>query len=52
MRRSVTTITESNTVTSLAVSPINWCDNQAMEFDLPEPAECWIRTRRPAPHDI
>ena len=20
-----------------------WCASQAMEFDLPDPAECWIR---------
>ena len=23
--------------------PISWCASQAMEFDLPLPAECWIR---------
>jgi hypothetical protein len=24
-------------------SPMSWCASQAMEFDLPLPAECWIR---------
>ena len=27
----------------LRFRPISWCASQAMEFDLPLPAECWIR---------
>ena len=27
--------------------PTNWCASQAMEFDLPDPAECWIRYAPP-----
>ena len=27
----------------LAFRPMSWCASQAMEFDLPLPAECWIR---------
>ncbi len=26
-----------------ASRPMSWCASQAMEFDLPLPAECWIR---------
>ena len=26
-----------------AARPISWCASQAIEFDLPLPAECWIR---------
>ena len=26
-----------------ACRPMSWCASQAMEFDLPLPAECWIR---------
>ena len=43
MRRSVTTMMESNTGESSRSSPMSWCASQAMEFDLPLPAECWIR---------
>ena len=32
-----------------AVSPMSWWASQAIEFDLPLPAECWIRYRLPAP---
>ena len=28
---------------SLRFRPMSWCASQAMEFDLPLPAECWIR---------
>ena len=43
MRRSVTTMTESKTSLSSRFRPMSWCASQAMEFDLPLPAECWIR---------
>ena len=43
MRRSVTTMIESNSGAPLRVSPISWCASQAMELLLPLPAECWIR---------
>jgi hypothetical protein len=43
MRRSVTTMIESNTRVSSRSSPISWWANHAIEFDLPLPAECWIR---------
>ena len=26
-----------------SLRPMSWCASQAMEFDLPLPAECWIR---------
>ena len=39
-RRSVTTITVSNSVLPSRSSPINWWASQAMELDLPLPAEC------------
>ena len=38
--RSVTTTTESMSVSPSRSSPINWCASQAMELDLPLPAEC------------
>ena len=38
--RSVTTMMESKMAASLFFSPIIWCASQAMEFDLPLPAEC------------
>ena len=47
--RSVTTMMESNTPASSFLSPINWWASQAMELDLPLPAECWMRYRFPAP---
>ena len=28
---------------SSRLRPMSWCASQAMEFDLPLPAECWIR---------
>jgi hypothetical protein len=46
MRRSVMTMTESKTSRPSPPSllaPMSWCDSQAMELDLPLPAECWIR---------
>ena len=44
MRRSVTTMTDSKTsARSARFRPMSWCASQAMEFDLPLPAECWIR---------
>ena len=43
MRRSVTTMIESKTALSSCFRPISWWASQAMEFDLPLPAECWIR---------
>ena len=49
MRRSVTTMMESNTPASSFLSPINWWASQAMELDFPLPAECWMRYRFPAP---
>ena len=47
--RSVTTITESKTTSPSRSSPISWWASQAMELDLPLPAECWIRYFAPAP---
>ena len=41
--RSVTTMIESKTPASSRSRPISWCASQAIEFDLPLPAECWIR---------
>ena len=41
--RSVTTMIESNTLTPAFWRPISWCDNHAIELDLPLPAECWTR---------
>ena len=41
--RSVTTMMESKTLPSSLSRPMSWCASQAMEFDLPLPAECWIR---------
>ena len=50
MRRSVTTITESKTwPPSKPASRTSWCASQAMEFDLPDPAECWMSTPPPCP---
>ena len=47
MRRSVMTMTESKTsllsFPNPVFTPMSWCASQAMEFDLPLPAECWIR---------
>jgi hypothetical protein len=43
MRRSVTTMIESNTVAPFFWRPMSWWASQAMEFDLPLPAECWTR---------
>ena len=43
MRRSVTTMIESNTGASSFASLISWWASQAMELLLPLPAECWIR---------
>jgi hypothetical protein len=31
---------ESTTAESFLFKPIIWCESQAMEFDLPLPAEC------------
>ena len=39
----MTTMIESKTVASSFFRPMSWCASQAMEFDLPLPAECWIR---------
>ena len=41
--RSVTMMVESKTVLSSFWSPMSWRASQAMELDLPLPAECWIR---------
>lgn len=41
--RSVTTMMESKMGAPLFASPISWWASQAMEFDLPLPAECWMR---------
>ena len=41
--RSVTTITESNTLVLSTCSRAIRCAVQAMESVLPDPAECWIR---------
>ena len=43
IRRSVTTMIESKTGASSFRRPMSWCASQAIEFDLPLPAECWIR---------
>ena len=42
-RRSVITRIESKISAPFPLRPINWCANHAIEFDLPLPAECWIR---------
>jgi hypothetical protein len=41
--RSVTTMIESKIGEPPFSSPMSWWANQAMELDLPLPAECWIR---------
>ena len=43
------TMIESKTLVSFVSTPISWCESQAIEFDLPLPAECWMRYRLPAP---
>ncbi len=49
MRRSVTTMIESKTSWPFFRTAISWCASQAIEFDLPLPAECWIRYLLPEP---
>ena len=49
MRRSVTTIIESNAGWPSLRRPMSWWASHAMEFDFPLPAECWIKYRLPAP---
>ena len=47
--RSVTMMVEPNTVSPSFWTPMSCRVSQAMELDLPLPAECWMRYRRPAP---
>ena len=47
--RSVTTMTESKSVSPSRSRPIIWWASQAMELDLPLPAECWMRYLGPTP---
>ena len=43
-RRSVSITTVSKTGSSFSsCSDCRWCASHAIEFDLPLPAECWIR---------
>ena len=49
-RRSVMTMTLSNTgLSNSSWSTDRRCESQAIEFDFPEPAECWKRYLCPAP---
>jgi hypothetical protein len=51
-RRSVTTITLSKIFLSAAsCSSDSRCESQPIEFDFPDPAECWIRYDCPGPFD-
>jgi hypothetical protein len=43
LTRSVTTMIESKIGEPPFPSLMSWWANQAMELDLPLPAECWIR---------
>ena len=47
--RSVTTMTESKRVASSRCRPMSWWASQAIELDLPLPAECWMRYLAPTP---
>ena len=46
---SVTMRAVSKTTSLSRSSPVSWWASQAMELDLPLPAECWIRYLQPTP---